>query len=120
MSEVSDSDFRFLPKYRLKLRTDFERVYEQGAVASDGVLVIHGIRNELDHSRIGLSIAKRVGSAPIRNRWKRWMREAFRLHRSKLPVGLDIIIRPRRGAEGSFHAVEKSILHLFRQIDRKL
>lgn len=120
MSEASDSDFRFLPKYRLKLRNDFDRVFEQGVVASDSVLVVHAIRNSLDHSRIGLSIAKRVGSAPVRNRWKRWMREAFRLRRSELPIGLDVVIRPRRGAEGSFHAVEKSMLHLFPQLDRKV
>jgi RNase P protein component len=48
------------------------------------------------------------------------MREAYRLNRQQLPVGLDIVIRPRRGAQGSFDAVEKAILKLFRELDRKL
>ena len=120
MPEASEPDFRFLKKYRLKLRTEFDAVYERGLVASDSMLVIHAIRNDLGYTRIGLSIAKRVGSSPVRNQWKRWMREAYRLHRIELPVGLDFVIRPRRGAEGSFQAVEKSILKLFRELDRKL
>ncbi len=120
MSDAPQSDFRFLKRYRLKLRTEFDVVFEHGSVASDNVLVTHAIRNSLGYTRIGLSIAKRVGSAPIRNRWKRWMREAFRLNRLLLPIGLDIVIRPRRGAIGSFQAVEKSMVKLFRELDRKL
>ncbi len=120
VSEASDSDYRFLKKYRLRLRTEFEAVYEQGLVATDNVLVTHAIRNSLGYTRIGLSIAKRVGSSPIRNQWKRWMREAYRLNRLILPIGLDVVIRPRRGAIGSFHTVEKSMVKLFRELNRKL
>lgn len=120
VSESSEPDFRFLKKYRLKLQVDFDRVYDKGLVASDSTLVAHAIRTELDYTRIGLSIAKKVGSSPVRNRWKRWMREAFRVNRSQLPVSLDVVIRPRRGAEGSFHAVEKSMLKLFQDLERKL
>ncbi len=120
MPDDPKPDFRFLPIYRLKLRSDFNAVFEKGIVAADGVLVTHAVRNDLGYSRIGLSISKRVGSSPIRNRWKRWMREAFRLNRQSLPIGLDVVIRPRRGAQGNFHAVEKSMLKLFRELDRKL
>ncbi len=120
MSDAPKRDFRFLRIYRLKLRTEFDMVFDQGIVTSDSVLVTHAVRNTLGYTRIGLSISKRVGSSPIRNQWKRWMREAYRLNRHVLPVGLDVVIRPRRGANGSFHAVEKSMMKLFRELDRKL
>ena len=120
MSDAPKPDFRFLQIYRLKLRTEFDTVFDQGLVASDSVLVTHAVHNRLGYTRIGLSISKRVGSSPIRNQWKRWMREAFRLNRQQLPIGLDVVIRPRRGAKGSFHAVEKSMMKLFRELDRKL
>jgi ribonuclease P protein component len=118
--DASKPDFRFLQIYRLKLRSDFNIVFEKGLVAADHTLVTHAVRNSLGYTRIGLSISKRVGSAPMRNRWKRWMREAYRLNRHDLPTGLDVVIRPRREAQGSFHAVEKSMRKLFRELDRKL
>ena len=113
-------DHRFLKKYRIKLRNDFRVVYDLGTVAADGTLVIHALRNEKGYSRIGLSIPKKVGAAPIRNQWKRWMREAFRIHRTELPVGLDIIIRPKKDADGNFLVVSKSLIRLMGKLDSKL
>lgn len=122
MIEPSESspDQRFLKKYRIKLRNDFRLVYDSGTVVSDGTLVIHGLRNGRDHSRIGLSIPKKVGSAPIRNQWKRWMREAFRLQRVDLPVGLDLIIRPRKDSQGSLEAISESLNRLMHKLNAKL
>ena len=122
MIEPSESfpDQRFLAKYRIKLRNDFRLVYDSSTVVSDGTLVIHGLRNGREYSRIGLSIPKKVGSAPIRNQWKRWMREAFRLQRVDLPIGIDLIIRPKKDAQGSFEAVSKSLNRLMRKLDTNL
>jgi ribonuclease P protein component len=122
MTDPSESspDQRFLKMYRIKLRNDFRRVYDSGTVVSDSTLVIHGLRNGRDYSRIGLSIPKKVGSAPIRNQWKRWMREAFRLQRVDLPVGIDLIIRPKKDAQGSLEVVSKSLNRLMHKLHSKL
>jgi ribonuclease P protein component len=49
----------------------------------------------LPHSRIGLSVSRRFGSAVRRNKIRRLYREAFRLSKVELPVGLDLVIVPR-------------------------
>jgi ribonuclease P protein component len=43
-----------------------------------------------------LSVPKRVGSAPVRNRVKRMLREAFRLMQHDVPAGYDlmVVVRP--------------------------
>ena len=48
--------------------------------------------------RLGVTVTKRVGNAPIRNRWKRIVREAFRLCRVSWTlsnrVDMVVIIKP--------------------------
>ncbi len=95
-------------------------MFAGGKVATDSVLVIHAIRYLQAGTKLGLSISKKVGNSPQRNRWKRLIREAFRRNTGQLPQHLWIVVRPRRGAVPDFHAIEASLLRLSRQLDRKL
>lgn len=46
--------------------------------------------------RVGLTVGKVIGKSHERNRIKRRMREAVRLHLDLLPQGFDLILHPRR------------------------
>jgi len=51
--------------------------------------------NGLAHSRLGLSVGKRIWKSAVkRNYIRRVFREAFRLEQYSLPPGLDIILVP--------------------------
>ena len=116
----TQSDERFPKSVRLVSQLDFDRVFHEGVVASDSVLVIHAVRGKQTWARIGLSVSKRVGNSPIRNRWKRLIREAFRRQKMELPLAIDMVVRPKRGAVPDYELVFASLLKLAVQLERKL
>ena len=121
MSENSSQQQHGFPKQaRLRKQAEFDRVYAGQAYAADGTLVMNACSSGLDRTRIGLSLSRRVGNAVVRNRWKRLIREAFRTQQSDLPRGLDIVVRPRRGATPDFRDIQLSLRTLAQRIAKKL
>lgn len=114
------SDERLLKRYRILRKADFDRVYQRRQSVADGVIVVYGCENGLDHPRLGLSVSRRVGPAVLRNRWKRVIREVFRRMRTELPPGIDLVVAPRQGAEPATLAVRPSLLGLAQCVERKL
>ncbi|MCU0703458.1 MAG: ribonuclease P protein component [Fimbriiglobus sp.] len=94
---MTNPTFPFPQHVRLKTPAQFKAVYDQKRSVSDGVLVVYVAANDLPHSRVGLSVSRKVGNAVVRNRWKRLLREAFRLHQAAWPAGYDFILIPRSG-----------------------
>ena len=85
---------------RLRDKRAFSRVFEQGIRKSRGPIVVIGAPNSCGYVRLGLAVGRRVGSAPVRNRIKRLIREAFRLQQHDWPVGYDLVViaRPHKPA----------------------
>lgn len=114
------ADQRFLPQYHIRRGADFQRAYRQRATASDRVLLIFGCQNGLNHPRLGLSVSRKVGNAVVRNRWKRLIREAFRLTREELPRGLDLVVIPRQGQTPRLEDLRASLPRLAHRVASKL
>ena len=86
-----------LPRsHRLGGQNAFAHVYDARTRESRGPLTVYAVPNDLPHPRLGLSVSRKVGNAVTRNRIKRRLREAFRLHQHDLPAGYDfvIVVRP--------------------------
>lgn len=58
-----------------------------------------------EHSRLGLTVSRKVGNAVERNRIKRLIREYFRLNRHLLGRPLDVNVIARQAAKGQPSAV---------------
>lgn len=114
------NDQRFLSVYRVKRGADFQRAYKRRCVASDAVLVVYVCENGLPHARLGLSVSRKVGPAVTRNRWKRLLRESFRLERQQLPEGLDLIVIPRPEVEPDLGDLRRALIGNARRAASKL
>jgi ribonuclease P protein component len=115
----SNSSSAFPRSFRVRKQADFDRVHRQKAYAADDILVLRGSRNGLEHARLGLSVSRKVGNAVVRNRWKRLIREAFRLSGQSIPSGIDFVVRPRKGAVADLAAIQASLLMLCRRLSRQ-
>jgi ribonuclease P protein component len=109
----------FQPADRVRKQAEFDRIYQARIYAADDVLIINGAANDLPHTRLGLSIGKIVGNAVVRNRWKRLIREAFRISRAELPTGLDLVARPQKKATAEFTAIQQSLIALAAKIAKR-
>jgi ribonuclease P protein component len=113
-------DQRFPKTLRLTSRSDFRLVYERRCSVGDELVRLLGRLNDRPHPRIGLSVSRQVGNAVRRNRWKRLLREAFRLSREKLPVGIDFIVVPRNAAKPELQPLKKSLVELSWRLQKRL
>jgi len=77
---------------RLSGTLRFAAVFEAKIKQSAGPLVAYSLPNELQRTRLGLSVSRRLGTAVRRNRIKRMLREAFRLHKGDITQGYDLVI----------------------------
>jgi ribonuclease P protein component len=99
-------------KYRLRANTDFQRLRREGRALVHPLLVLSVLPNDLEHSRFGFAVGRRVGKAVIRNRIKRRMRESVRsrLQKHEIAAGWDVIFIARRPIrDAAFHQVDEAI-----------
>jgi ribonuclease P protein component len=86
-------------RHRLSRSRDFDTVYRQGRSVSTRYLILYWFAREEGEEavRFGLAVPKAVGTAVVRNRIKRRLRELFRERSSELPQDHDYVLVVRPG-----------------------
>jgi len=69
---------------------------------------------------VGLTVARALGGAVDRNRIKRRLRAAVRLHGAALPPGVDVVINPKKSVlRVDFAELCKEIAGAFQAVTQK-
>jgi ribonuclease P protein component len=90
-----------LSGFRLRKHADYQRVYAQSrkrrSASMNWFLAPQtALAEQIETSRVGLTVGKVLGKANERNRIKRRLREILRRHVEELPAGCDLILHPQR------------------------
>jgi len=109
---MSSASFR--KHERIRHRSEFIRVYEQGKKVRSASFVLHLFPNQQQHyCRLGITASKKIGNAVTRNRCKRLVRELFRRNKEKFPQGTDVVVVVTRNMVGKRYAdLEDELLNI--------
>lgn len=100
-------------KYRLRKNSEFRHVYDHGSSFANKYIVMFFMKNDLGFNRIGFATTKKLGNSVVRSKFKRRMKESFRLNSTKFEQGYDMVFLARASAADiSYKQVESAILHL--------
>lgn len=89
--------FSFKRAERISLKRDFDLVFTQGKKVVHRDFILWFYSKDSPIRRLGILASRKLGGAVERNRFKRLVRETFRLHKHQLKEGLDVLIYPRPG-----------------------
>jgi ribonuclease P protein component len=104
----------FRREERIRKRADFQRILKEGAKYQAPHFRVSIRPNALSYSRLGITVGRRIGSAVVRNRLKRRIREFFRLNKESLPGSSDLVVMAREGsARLNFWQVSEELKGLF-------
>jgi ribonuclease P protein component len=88
---------RFTSSMRLLRHADFEQVYKKGRRHFAACMTVFYLAREKGEGlRVGFTVGKVLGGAVVRNRMKRRLREAVRLHWPEVRIPVDVVINPKR------------------------
>ena len=106
-----------LPKaHRLTSSGDYARVRRDGRSRAHPLLILSVAPNGGEATRVGIAVGGKVGSAVVRNRARRLLREAARARIAALPPGLDIVLIGRKEIVGARqHEVSAALDGLLRR-----
>ena len=97
-------------------------VFDAKLRKSRGPITIHLRPNGMSEHRLGLSIGRRFGNAVKRGRFKRMIREVFRLNRLSLPIApdgaYDIVVTARAHEGASLDMYQDWVLETIESAHR--
>jgi ribonuclease P protein component len=108
--------FSFPKARRLTRASEYERVKREGLARGGKLLTLSVVPVENAGCRMGFVTSRRLGSAVIRNRVRRRLREIVRRHQHDLREGFWIVLIARRdAATAGYRALEHEWLRLARR-----
>ncbi|HYL43457.1 MAG TPA: ribonuclease P protein component [Ktedonobacteraceae bacterium] len=102
---------------RLRKRSDFQRVRQQGRSITSRLLILAWVPNEVTTLRVGFVVSKRISKLAVkRNRIKRLLSEAIRPVLPEISGSWDIVLSARQAiVDADLSTLQHDIVTLLRR-----
>ncbi len=102
--------------YRLRQHNDIQAVRQSGQRCKHPLAILLFKPNQSQNSRFAFIAGRHIGNAVQRNRAKRLLREAVRLHLDEIAEGWDCLFIVRHPTpQATFADVEAAVLYLLKR-----
>jgi len=103
---------------RLTRKRDFEAAFKTGRKSVGVAFVCYAVRRESQGRKFGFAVSRKVGTAVVRNRVKRYLREFYRTHRAQIDDDTHVVVVARpAAAEASFDECVRTMRRLLGQVE---
>ena len=100
---------QFSSRRRISRSSDFARLKEEGRREICGTLILNWLPSQ--ELRLGVVTSRKVGSAVIRSRARRFLREVFRQHQHEVTEPVSMVLIARKSiAEMTLETVRRDYL----------
>jgi ribonuclease P protein component len=88
---------------RLTTKREYDLVFREGRKVVGSAFVLYLLGRDEPGSKLGLAVSRKVGSAVVRNRIKRSIREFYRTHRPEFTAAIFMVVvaRPAAASQSS-------------------
>ncbi len=108
-------------EYILQKNEDFKKIIEKNNQVKNKSFIVYYNKNNLEKSRFGISVGKKLGNAVTRNKNKRQIKNIISKSKKYYSKGIDYIIIIRRSAIiSSYQDKTNNLLELLNNIDEKI
>lgn len=100
----------------VKKKQDFSDIIHSKIYISNKLFAIYYRKNNLNIQRFGITVSKKTGTAVVRNKIKRQLKNIIDKNKNLFPNNLDYIIIVRGSVlEHSFSEIEQSLIDLLKK-----
>ncbi|GHU04088.1 hypothetical protein FACS1894147_08840 [Spirochaetia bacterium] len=89
---AAEGSFRFRREERLKSRAEITAVFKKGRSFASAGAKLFILPNDRGYNRLAVTFSRKFGDAVRRNRARRLSREVYRLNKSRLRPGFDLVL----------------------------
>jgi ribonuclease P protein component len=102
----------------LKKNYEFLKLYKKGKFFVGKFIILYVLINKSDINRLGITASKKIGKSVTRNRYRRLIRENYRLYENFVKAGNDFVFVARSSERlPEFIEVKKEMKFLLRKLN---